>query len=61
MNAFCSISPAGRLSINVEPRLTDLALTVLPTLMLGPALGVAALGVRRVFVTLEESADDISA
>jgi len=47
-SVFCSVHPAGRLSINVEPRRTDWQLTVAPTLMLGPVLGLIAFGVRRV-------------
>ena len=51
---ICTIHPDGQLTINVEPRRTDLQLTILPTLALGPALGGVILAVRRVVRTLED-------
>ncbi|MCP3856982.1 MAG: hypothetical protein GY745_18875 [Actinomycetia bacterium] len=54
-SAFCSIHPDGVLSISVDPRRTDFAVTLTPTLLLGPPLGVVAYAVRQVFSRLEES------
>lgn len=58
--AFCSIHPDGVLNINVEPRRTDLSLTIFPTLALGPAMGVIMLGVRRIHRSLEEEDAPVS-
>ncbi len=38
---FCTLHPSGLFSLDVQPRGLDLRLTLLPTLLLGPALGLA--------------------
>lgn len=41
----CDFHQAGRLTLHVQPKGLDLRLTILPTLLLGPATGLALVGV----------------
>jgi hypothetical protein len=50
---LCTIHPSGTLSIEVQPRGLDLGLTLIPTLALGPPLGLVVVLVRRVVGRLE--------
>lgn len=49
---LCTIHPSGRLLLDVQPRGLDLRLTVVPTLLLGPALGAVVVLIRRVMRAL---------
>lgn len=51
---FCSLHPAGAITIDVEVRDFDWLATIIPTLALGPALGVIMAGVGRVVRLLDE-------
>ncbi|MFN0088904.1 MAG: heme-copper oxidase subunit III [Acidimicrobiales bacterium] len=52
----CSLHPSGAIALDVHPARTDWRLTLAPTLVVGPALGVGALAVRRVARALDEPA-----
>ncbi len=49
---LCTIHPSGRLLLDVQPRGLDLRLTVVPTLLLGPALGTVVALIWRVMRAL---------
>jgi hypothetical protein len=51
----CSLHPTGEISLDVQPRGFDLQMTLFPTLLLGPALGLIILGTRRVMRALDDS------
>ena len=51
---FCSLHPDGEITIDVEVRDFDWMATIVPTLALGPALGVIWVGVGRVVRLLDE-------
>lgn len=51
----CSLLPAGQISLDVQPRGYDWRLTMFPTLLLGPALGLVVVGVRRVMKAADDS------
>jgi len=46
--------PAGEISIDVQPRGYDWRLTMFPTLLLGPALGLIIVGIRRVMRAIDD-------
>jgi len=50
---LCTIHPSGRLLLDVQPRGLDLRLTLVPTLLLGPALGLVAALIWRVVRALD--------
>ncbi len=49
----CTVHPSGSLAFDVAPRASDLRLTLLPTLLLGPPLGAVVLGIRRILRALD--------
>jgi hypothetical protein len=51
----CSLHPAGEISFDVQPRAYDLGQTLVATLLLGPALGLIIVGVRRVTRAIDDS------
>ena len=51
---FCSLHPDGEIRIEVDVRDFDARLTLLPTLLLGPAVGLIMAGVLRVMRLLDE-------
>jgi hypothetical protein len=44
----CSLHPTGEIVLDIELRRFDWAATLIPTLVVGPALGLAAVALRRV-------------
>ena len=51
---FCSLHPSGAITIDVDVRDFDWRSTIIPTLALGPALGLIWTGVARVLRSLDE-------
>lgn len=51
---FCSLHPSGAITIDVEVRDFDWMVTIVPSLALGPALGLIFVGVARVVRLLDE-------
>ena len=48
--------PTGEISLDVQPRAYDLRQTLFPTtLLLGPALGLIMVGIRRVMRAVDDS------
>lgn len=53
----CSFHPAGQIVLDVQPRGYNLGLTLIPTLMAGPILGLIVVGIRKLMRALDEPAD----
>ncbi len=51
---FCSIHPDGQIVLEVRPHGFDWELTILPTLILGPTVGVLYVGIRRLLWALDD-------